>query len=207
MNLDLFILGIKIGLGVAIPIGPICLLCIRKSLTENLAVGIAMALGTATADMIYAFMGGLSIATITSFLKQYEIYIQLSGIVVIFYLGYTALRYGVPAQSNKECTTGTLLQTYFSMILITLSSPMTIFLFAGNFAGVGANIPLQDYVNLSPLSAGVFVAAAAWFITLSTVVIVCRSWFNHKHLSIINTIAGIAIILFGLQRLYSVLMM
>ena len=206
MNLDLFILGIKIGLGVAIPIGPICLLCIRKSLTENLRVGIAMALGTATADMIYAFLGGLSIATITTFLHRYELLIQLSGICVIFYLGITAITNGVPTQTNKECSTGTLIQTYFSMIIITLSSPMTIFLFAGNFAGVGANVPLHDYVNLAPLAAGVFVAAASWFIMLSGTVIAFRSWFNHKHLQIINTVAGIAIIAFGLHRLYFVVM-
>lgn len=202
MNFDLFILGIKIGLGVAIPIGPICLLCIRKSLSENLTVGIAMALGTATADMIYAFMGGISIATITTFLKTYEFYIQLIGIAVIFYLGIMAVLYGVPKHSTKECSTSTLLHTYFSMIILTLSSPMTIFLFAGNFAGVGALVPLHEYINLTPLALGVFVAAATWFSALSATVIIFRSWLSHKHLAIINTIAGLTIIAFGLQRLY-----
>jgi threonine/homoserine/homoserine lactone efflux protein len=202
MNFDLFLLGIKIGLSVAIPIGPICLLCIRKSLTENLAVGIAMALGTATADMIYAFLGGLSIATITTLLTTYELHIQLAGVAVIFYLGITALWHGIPTAHNNECTTSTLLQTYFSMIILTLSSPMTILLFAGNFAGVGATMPLHEYINLAPLAFGVFVAAAAWFSALSATVIIFRSWFTRAHLAAINTIAGISIIAFGLQRLY-----
>lgn len=205
MNMELFVQGIKIGLSVAAPVGPICLLCIRKSLTENLAVGIALALGTATADVIYAILGALGVTTINAILTDYKTYIELIGVAVIFYLGITALRHGVPTASNKECTTGTLIQTYFSMVLITLTSPMTIMLFAGIFAGLGSDFSLNNYVNLVPLSAGVFVSTGLWFAGLSFIVTTCKSWFNQKHLALVNTIAGVAIICFAVQRLINVL--
>ena len=206
MNTALFIQGIKIGLSVAAPVGPICLLCIRKSLNENLAVGIALALGVATADVIYAIMGALGVSTVSSFLTSYKTYVELIGVAVIFYLGITALRLGVPAESNKECSTGTLLQTYISMVIITLTSPMTIMLFAGIFAGLGTDFYLDDYANLASLSAGVFISTVLWFGGLSLLVTTCKSWFNRKHLAIINTLAGIAIIGFATQRLINVLL-
>ncbi len=205
MNLELFMQGVKIGLSVAAPVGPICLLCIRKSLHENLAVGIALALGTATADMIYAILGALGVSTVTSVLTDYKMYIELIGVAVIFYLGITALRMGVPSASNKECSTGTLLQTYFSMIIITLTSPMTVMLFAGIFAGLGSDVTLSDYSNLAPLSLGVFVSTGLWFAGLSLLVTSCKAWFSPKHLAIVNNIAGIAIIGFGVQRLISII--
>lgn len=205
MSLELFMLGVKIGLSVAAPIGPICLLCIRKSLSENLAVGIALALGTATADVIYAVLGAIGASTVTSVITDYRVYTELIGVAVIFYLGASAIYYGVPENGSRECSTGTLLQTYFSMVLITLTSPMTIMLFAGIFAGLGSDLALSDYFNLAPLAAGVFVSTGLWFTSLSLLVTGCKSWFNRKHLAVINTFAGVAIIGFAMQRLVNVL--
>lgn len=202
MNLELFMQGVKIGLAVAIPIGPICLLCIKKSLSDTFAVGIALALGVATADMFYAILGGFGVSTIGAWLNHYKSIIELTGACFIMYLGFTTIKNRVPKEGVNVCTTGTLLQTYFSIIAITLTSPMTIALFAGIFAGLGSDIALDDYMNLAPLSAGVFVSTFAWFTALSGTIIFFRSWFNQRHLMWINTIAGILIFLLGIQRFY-----
>lgn len=201
MNLDLFMTGVKIGLSVAMPVGPICLLCIRKSLSDTIAVGIALALGVATADMIYAILGVVSITTLQSWLSQYAYILELLGAAVIIYLGITTLKNRIP-QSAASCTTESLVQTYFSIIAITLTSPMTIALFASIIAGT--SIAVDSHTSLGFLAAGVFVSTAAWFISLSALVIYFKKWFNQKHLMWINTIAGFLILGFGLQRLYSI---
>jgi threonine/homoserine/homoserine lactone efflux protein len=204
MDASLFYQGIKIGLTIAIPIGPIALICIRRSLSESFAWGLAFALGTATADAIYAILGALSISAINQFISRYQTSIELIGIAVILYLGISALRHGTPKTANQACDTNTLLETYFSMIAITLTSPMTILLFAGVFAGTGTNVAATNYSGLITLTAGVFVSTAIWFIGLSALVITCRKWFTPRHVAWINSLAGILIILFALQRLYTV---
>lgn len=203
MNLDLFMQGVKIGLAVAIPVGPICLLCIKKSLSDTFAVGIALALGVATADMFYAILGAFGVSTIGNLLTHYKSIIELSGACFIVYLGIKTIKNRVPTGTAAACSTATLLQTYFSIIVITLTSPMTIALFAGIFAGLGTDLALDDYMNLAPLSAGVFVSTFSWFAALSGTIIFFKSWFNQRHLVWINTIAGILILILGLQRLYT----
>lgn len=202
MNLELFMQGVKIGLAVAIPVGPICLLCIKKSLNETFAVGIALALGVATADMLYAILGAFGISTVGNWMSNYKSIIELTGALFIIYLGIKTIINRVPQEGNTSCSTSTLLQTYFSIIAITLTSPMTIALFAGIFAGLGTDISLNEYMNLAPLSAGVFISTFSWFAALSGTIIFFKSWFNQRHLIWINTIAGILILLLGLQRFY-----
>lgn len=205
MNLELFYHGIKIGLMVAIPIGPIALLCIRKSLQGTLAIGLALALGTATADIIYAILGALSLSTVVAFLDTYQTSIELLGIAVILYLGISALMHGTPQEGKQECSAGTLIQTYISILLITLTSPMTVILFAGAFAGIGVNANLSAVNNLAPLAFGVFASVFCWFMLLNALVIFFKNWFTPSHIAWINRGAGIAIIGFGLYRLITIL--
>lgn len=204
MNMTLFYQGIKIGLTIAIPIGPIALICIRRSLSATFASALALALGTATADAIYAILGALSLSTVNQFISDYQTFIELIGIIVILYLGINAIRHGTPKTADQSCDTRTLLSTYFSMVAITLTSPMTILLFAGVFAGTGTNVAASNYSGLTALTAGVFVAAAVWFTGLSALVMVFRKWFTDQHIAWINFAAGIMIILFAFQRFYSV---
>jgi threonine/homoserine/homoserine lactone efflux protein len=201
MNLDLFMTGVKIGLSVAMPVGPICLLCIRKSLSDTLAVGIALALGVATANMIYAILGIVSITALQSWLHHYAYFIELLGALVIIYLGISTLKNRVPSAS-AACTTESLIQTYVSIVAITLTSPMTIALFASIIAGT--SITVDSYISTTQLAAGVFASTAAWFISLSALIIYFKSWFNQTHLKWVNIIAGLVILTFGLQRLYSI---
>lgn len=205
MNMELFYQGIKIGLAVSMPIGPIALICIRKSLQDTLAVGLALALGVATADSIYAILGALSLSTVNQFLDKYQFSIELVGVAVILYLGISSLKHGIPKTVQQECSTSSLLQTYFSMLIITLTSPMTIILFAGVFAGMGVDSSLNETINLAPITLGVFISAFCWFSLLSALVIFCKSWFTNKHIAWINTGAGILLISFGLHRLYTIL--
>lgn len=140
MNLFLFYQGITIGLAVAIPVGPIALICIKEGLRGSFASTCALALGVSTADAIYAVIGALGLSTINLFLNRFQTTIELVGVAFILYLGISALRHGVPEQAQQECSTGTLIQTYFSTLILTLTSPMTIILFAGIFAGMGSNL-------------------------------------------------------------------
>jgi threonine/homoserine/homoserine lactone efflux protein len=68
MYMDLFFEGIIIGFAIAAPVGPIGVLCIRRTLAEGRASGLVSGLGAATADAIYASVAALGLAFVTNLL-------------------------------------------------------------------------------------------------------------------------------------------
>jgi len=57
-----------IGISIAAPVGPIGLLCVRRTLTQGRAAGLISGLGAATADAIYGCIAGFGLTFISSIL-------------------------------------------------------------------------------------------------------------------------------------------
>jgi threonine/homoserine/homoserine lactone efflux protein len=60
--------GIAIGLSIAAPVGPIGVLCIRRSLADGRQVGLATGMGAATADAVYGSIAGFGLTAVSGFL-------------------------------------------------------------------------------------------------------------------------------------------
>ncbi|HRR58994.1 MAG TPA: LysE family transporter, partial [Paludibacteraceae bacterium] len=56
--LQIFLTGIIIGLFISVPIGPLGILCIQRTLNRGRAYGIVTGLGATTSDLIYAVLVG-----------------------------------------------------------------------------------------------------------------------------------------------------
>ena len=70
--IELIVKGIIIGFGVAIPIGPVGVLCIDRTLKYGKKAGIISGLGAALADGIYGVLAVCSVTFVTEFLTPYE---------------------------------------------------------------------------------------------------------------------------------------
>ena len=79
MPLSFFLTGLIIGFSIAAPVGPIGVLCIRRTLTEGRASGFVSGLGAATADGIYGFVAGFGLTLVSSFLIREQTWIRLVG--------------------------------------------------------------------------------------------------------------------------------
>lgn len=187
---------ILIGLAIAAPVGPIGLLCIRRSLVHGRIYGLVSGLGAATADTIYGFIAGFGLTAVSGFLTAHAFWLQLLGGIFMCYLGWRTLRSKPPEQS-AAVQGGSLLKSYSSIFLLTITNPMTILSFAGIFAGLGLTAGSSDWTASLFLVGGVFVGSALWWLLLSTGVGLLRHRLSPSSLAWINRISGWIIMGFG----------
>jgi len=188
------------GFGIAAPVGPIGLLCIRRSMRDGRLAGFVSGLGAATADTIFGIIAALGITAITAFLLAHKTSIQVIGGAVLLVIGFRILRSRPIDVTSEGAHTANLLRAYVSTLVLTLANPITILTFLGIFANFGIQESLSLRANALWLVAGVFVGSAAWWLILSA----SSSWVSRKldfsGLRWINVISGTLVILFGLWQ-------
>ena len=123
-----FLKGVLIGFAMAVPIGPIGIICIRKTLTEGRLRGLIIGLGAATADLLYGCVAAFGLTIISSTLDNQRIWIRLIGGALLLFLGVRTFR-ARPSNSNIPINNRGILRSYFTIVFLTLTNPLTIFHF------------------------------------------------------------------------------
>lgn len=202
MNLSFLLQGIIIGFFIAAPVGPIGVLCIRRTLVEGRRAGLVAGLGAATADAVYGSVAGFGLTLISSVLVNQQAWLRLVGGIFLCYLGGKTFltKPAIEAETAKESSW---IGTYASTFLLTLTNPITILSFATIFAGLGiANVD-GSYLAAGMLVLGVFLGSVLWWLLLSSGISLFRTKFNLRGLQWVNQIAGAVIMAFGLIALFS----
>jgi threonine/homoserine/homoserine lactone efflux protein len=197
MELGLFIRGLIIGFSIAAPVGPIGVLCIRRTLADGRTSGFLSGLGAATADALYGCVAGFGLTVISGFLVDQRFWIQLIGGIFLLTLGIKTLR-TVPAERAAAASGTGLAASYASTLLLTLTNPMTILSFAGIFAALGVADTGGDFSAAALLVLGVFVGSAAWWLLLSGGVGLLREKLSSGVLRWTNRLSGAILLAFGL---------
>jgi threonine/homoserine/homoserine lactone efflux protein len=192
-NLSLFLRAFLIGISIAAPVGPIGVLCIRRTLSNGKLAGFLSGMGAATADMVYGAIAAFGLTVLTNLLVKNAFWLQLIGGLFLLYLGIKTFL-EKPADRAAQAKQGGYFSMYLSTFFLTITNPITILSFAAIFAGtmIGRNIG-------SPLMmvAGVFAGSASWWLALSFGIGLMRDRVNQTHMTWINRISGMIIILFG----------
>jgi threonine/homoserine/homoserine lactone efflux protein len=202
MDIAFLLRGLAIGFSIAAPVGPIGVLCIRRTLAAGRASGLVSGLGAATADAIYGCIAGFGLTFISNFLVSQQVWLRLIGGVFLCYLGLKTLL-AKPAEQAALAKGNGLVGSYASTFFLTLTNPMTIISFAAIFAGLGLASTSEKYVSAGVLVLGVFIGSALWWLILSGGVGVFRDKFNPQGLQWVNRISGAIITGFGLFALLS----
>jgi threonine/homoserine/homoserine lactone efflux protein len=191
--------GMAIGLAIAAPVGPIGLLCLRRSLEQGRAAGLATGLGAASADAIYGAIAAFGLTAISGALVAQQLWLNLGGGIFLVYLGVrTALSTPTDAAGTPPVTG--LLKAYSSTLLLTLTNPLTIMSFAAVYAGLGLNARGSAAEAVAVVS-GVFLGSALWWLLLSSSASLLRGRLGPLALRRINILSGGTIALFGLYAL------
>ncbi len=191
--------GAAIGFSIAAPVGPIGVLCIRRSVADGARAGLATGLGAATADAIYGCVAAFGLTAISSFLVSQRFWLGLVGGAFLCYLGIKTFL-SKPVQESSDPQNKRLLSAYFSTLVLTLTNPATILSFVAIFAGFGLG-GSPDYQSAASLVAGVFVGSALWWLFLSSAVGMFRSRMSMTWMLAINRLSGCVIFAFGLYAL------
>lgn len=205
MGLSLLLKGILIGLLASIPLGPIGVICIQRTINKGKTSGFISGLGAAVADTIFAAIAGFSLTYIITFIQEQRLIIEVVGGVIVILLGLKTF-YTNPAsqlrrhkrQKNK------LMEDFVSILLLTITNPFAIFFFVALFATLGIVSDDQTMAMSLIALAGVLLGGSIWWYTLSTLVNMLRNRFRLKQLWWINKIAGAVIVMLGILALINV---
>jgi threonine/homoserine/homoserine lactone efflux protein len=197
MNAGSFFLdGLAIGFSIAAPVGPIGILCIRRSLADGPLGGLASGLGAATADAAYGCVAAFGLTAVSGFLSRQQVALGLVGGAFLCYLGIRTMVRTPPPGRAAPGGAGPL-GAYASTLLLTLANPATILSFAAVFAGLGLG-GAADFGSAAKMVAGVFLGSAAWWVILSSCVGLLRSRVNDTWMKAINLLSGAVLVAFGL---------
>jgi len=191
--------GLAIGFCIAAPVGPIGVLCIRRSLAEGMALGLATGLGAATADAAYGGVAAFGLTAISDFLVGQKFWLGFLGGIFLCYLGVRTFVSRPAEQAANAQGTG-LVGGYVSTLFLTVTNPMTILSFVAVFAGIGFGTG-KSYGDASVLVLGVFLGSAAWWLMLSSGVALLRSRVNATWMRAVNRLSGAIICAFGVYAL------
>jgi len=204
MPIGFFLRGLIIGFSIAAPVGPIGVLCIRRTLAEGRISGLVSGIGAATADAIYGCVAGFGLTLISNILIGQQLWIRLIGGSFLCYLGLkTFLSH--PVKQAAPIEGRGLAAAYVSTFVLTLTNPLTILSFAAIFAGLGIARAEGDYLSAGALVLGVFMGSALWWLFLSCGVGLFREKLNTTGLRWVNRICGVTILGFGAMALLSLL--
>jgi threonine/homoserine/homoserine lactone efflux protein len=154
MDLELLAKGLVIGLSIAAPVGPIGVLCIRRTLAEGMPSGFFSGLGAATADAFYGAVAGFGLTVVSGLLVSQQMWTRLLGGLFLVFLGVKTFL-SEPSERAASASGKGLLAAYLSTLFLTLTNPMTILSFTVIFAGLGLGAMTGDYLSAAALVLGV----------------------------------------------------
>lgn len=191
--------GLLLGFAIAAPVGPIGVLCIRKTIQFGRWSGFFTGLGAAVADTFYGALAIFGLTVISDFFISYQVGMQRLGGLFLAYLGIKVFRSKL-APSTQAVTHKTLLKDFLITFVLTLTNPMTIVSFLLIFAGFGIAHETSSENILFIL--GVFLGSATWWLILSEGITFFRKKMSPAVIQWINRGAGILLICFSLRFLW-----
>ena len=202
MDLPFLLRGLIIGFSIAAPVGPIGVLCIRRTLADGRAAGLISGLGAASADAVYGCVAGFGLTFVSNFLVSQQLWLSLIGGLFLCYLGIKTFL-SKPSEQAASVASRGLPGAYASTFLLTLTNPMTILSFAAIFAGLGLADSSGNYASAGMLVLGVFLGSSLWWLLLSGGAGFFREKFNADAMHWVNRISGAVITVFGVLALVS----
>ncbi|MHB8732261.1 MAG: LysE family translocator [bacterium] len=198
----LFLKAFVIGLSIAAPVGPIGVLCIRRTLVFGRRIGFVSGLGAATADAFYGAVAAFGLTVLFRFFVQNARPLHLIGGMLLLLIGLRTMlaRRDVAVSPDGPARSGGLLPAYASTFFLTITNPMTIISFAAVFAVIAPAGGL-DYRSAAVTVVGVFLGSAAWWLVLSTGVGAVRQAAGARLLVWVGRLSGGVIAGFGAAQL------
>ena len=200
--MTLFLKGLLFGFLLAATVGPMWVLCFRRTLAQGPLAGFASGMGIAVADGLYGAVAAFGLTAVSGFLLRHGFWLGLAGGAFLAYLGIRTLMArpsldGTPQERLRHST------AFLSTLGLTLANPPTILAFAAIFAGLG--LVVSDYGAAALLVAGVFLGSASWWILLAAGAGWLRGRIGPGLIRGINVVSGLSILAFAAWQFAAIL--
>jgi threonine/homoserine/homoserine lactone efflux protein len=198
--------GIFVGLVIAVPAGPVGVLCVRRTFFEGARFGIVSGLGAAVADVIFGIVAGLGLTVVRDWLLGYQDWFGALGGVYLLAVGARVIR--SRRNADPQPLRGENLAAAFaSTFALTITNPMTILAFAAIFAKVGFDYDGSvSLILVWILVGGVFVGSLVWWLGLCFGIAALRRFAHMEHFAWVDRVSGTVLIVSGVGLLTSVVL-
>ncbi len=200
--MTLFLKALVFGFLLAASVGPLWILCFRRTLAQGPLAGFASGMGVAIADSLYGAVAAFGLTAVSGFLLRHAFWIGLAGGVFLVYLGVKALLARPSLEGGNEPRIGAA-QAFLSTLALTLANPPTIVAFAAIFAGLG--LVTSDYAAAARVVLAVFLGSAAWWIVLVAATGWLRGRIGPRQLRAISVVSGLSILGFAAWQFAAIL--
>jgi threonine/homoserine/homoserine lactone efflux protein len=202
----LILSGVVMGLIAAVPIGPVNLICVRRTFAFGPLNGFVSGLGAALGDGVFAAITGLGLTWVAQLIEGYSTIIELIGAALLVFFGYRAFQAAEPRMevSGEPADGGgvTLIGAIASTFALTITNPATLLAFTAMFAGLGGIAGgAGSYGDAGFVVAGVVGGSAGWWLMLTSVIGLFHARLDARAIRLINRVSGALVGIFGLAVL------
>ncbi len=205
MLLAFLLKGMLVGIIIAVPVGPVGVLCVRRTIFHGRLAGFVSGLGAASADAVFGIIAGFGLTFIADLLLGYQTWLRLGGAGFLLYIGIAALRADPLAGSRSQRDPEDLLADYASTFALTITNPITILAFLAIFAGIGFSGQEATLGRAAILVLGVWLGSLLWWAGLAFGAGMVRLTFERHHLLWISRGSGGILVISGVALLGSLL--
>lgn len=197
MLLIFLLKGVVIGIIIAVPVGPVGIMCLRRTILEGKLAGFISGLGAATADAMFGFIAAFGLTFISDLLIGYHQWLRIVGGLYLLYIGGRALLTAPEVKTGTEPDAESLLRDFLSSFALTLTNPITILVFLGIFSAIGLSGERATLSRAAILVLGVWLGSLLWWLALSFGLGSLFRSFEPRHLRWINRGSGTILLLSG----------
>jgi putative LysE/RhtB family amino acid efflux pump len=194
-----------VGIAIAAPVGPIGILCIRKTLELGFKGTILVGLGAALADSVYGLVAALGLSIISQFLLAKAALIKIVGGMLLLYLAYKEFK-NKNLASEPSLKSKADLRLGVEVFLLTLANPLTTLSFMSIFASMSDGDGPTTYAKALSMVLGVFLGSMTWWLILGSMLLrvkdkLSQTWLHRiRYVSaLVLTGLGIVAIISGLK--------
>lgn len=196
----LFLKGLTFGFVLAAAVGPMWVLCLRRTLAYGPLTGLASGMGIAVADGLYGAVAAFGLSAVAGVLLGHGLWLGLLGAGFLVYLGIRALVAAPVVPDSRPGAPASLASAFISTLGLTLANPPTILAFAAIFASLGLG-QHANYIAAGLVTLGVFLGSASWWLILAAGAGRLHGRFTPRFMRAINVVSGLVILGFALWQL------
>ena len=203
----LFLLkGIVVGVVIAVPVGPVGILCLRRTIFEGRLAGLTSGLGAATADALFGVIAAFGLTFVSDWLLGWEGWLRAAGGVYLLYSGGAALLSKPQDKIAEQSDPDTLFRDFASAFALTITNPVTILVFLAIFAALGLGGAQATLVRAAFLVLGVWAGSFLWWLGLALGIGLFRRAIEPRHLAWISRASGIILFATGAALIATVVL-
>jgi threonine/homoserine/homoserine lactone efflux protein len=203
--IEILLKGIVLGIAISMPLGPIGIILVNRTIKRGFFSGFFSGLGIALADTLLAALGGIGFNVIVSFIKEQRFIISIVAGIIIIGVGLKVLLSNpVKDFRNREKANRSFWRDFYSLFVLTISNPYTIFIFVAFFSGIHINGTINPGLVPFFLIPGILIGAVAWWFMLSYFISRYKKKIRLRKIVKLNKVAGMAIVALGAIILLSV---